>query len=332
MLSRIPILSPKIGLLSALLIVSVPSNGFAQNKSLPSAGSDATTTKAGPSSATAVLTSRSKNETGILIGNGDLLEVSVYGAPDFDKQVRVDSSGMISLPMVGEVNVAGLAVHDAERLLEKRLSDGGYFVDPHVSIFEKEYSTQGISVLGEVQKPGIYPLLGERKLFDIISAAGGTTPKAGKIVTITHRNHPQQPETVTISYEGDGSPTSNVNVFPGDTVVVSKAGIVYVVGDVRQPSGFVLEKDGLTILQAIAMAQGTNPTASLSSLRLIRKTSDGHQEMPVDMKKILEAKAPDLVLQADDIVFVPISKSKSAAKRGFEAVIQAATGVAIYRR
>jgi len=330
-LSRIPNFSPRLGLLSALLVLSFSGNGFAQNPSLPAPETGAATTKAQPNTATPGA-SGSQIKTDILIGTGDLIEVSVYGAPDFDRQVRVDSSGLISLPMVGEVKVAGLSVHHAEILLEKKLSDGGYFVDPRVTIFEKEYATQGISVLGEVQKPGIYPLLGERKLFDVISAAGGTTLKAGKIVTITHRDRPQQPETVTISYDGDRSVGSNVEVLPGDTVVVSKAGIVYVVGDVHQPSGFVLDKDGLTILQAIAMAQGTNSTASLSSLRLIRKTSDGHQEIPVDLKKVLEAKVPDPVLQADDIVFVPTSKSKSAAKRGFEAVIQAATGVAVYRR
>ena len=117
----------------------------------------------------------------ILIGGGDLLEISILGAPDSAKQVRVSSGGDISLPLIGPAKVAGLSISQAEQLVAKRLIEGGYFVDPQVSIFVKEYATQGISVLGEVQKPGIYPLLGSHKLFDAISAAGGTTARAAQI-------------------------------------------------------------------------------------------------------------------------------------------------------
>jgi polysaccharide biosynthesis/export protein len=269
----------------------------------------------------------------LLIGSGDLLEVSVYGAPDFDKrEVRVDSSGAISLPLIGTVTIAGLPVRAAEELLAKRLSDGGYFSEPRVSVFEKEYATQGISVLGEVQKPGVYPLLGQRTLFDAISLAGGTTPKAGNMVTITHRAQPQQSLEVPLSYSAGDSSHTNLEVYPGDTIVVSKAGLVYVVGDVRQPSGFLIDKSELTVLQAIALAQGTNPTAALQDLKLVRTTSAGRQETAINLKRILEAKDPDVKLQTDDIIFVPTSAAKSVTRRSLEAIIQTATGVAIYRR
>ncbi|HET7259412.1 MAG TPA: SLBB domain-containing protein, partial [Candidatus Acidoferrum sp.] len=114
--------------------------------------------------------------------------------------------------------------------------------------------------------------------------------------------------------------------------LVSKAGIVYVVGDVRQPGGFVMEngKD-LTVVQAIALAQGIGPNAALGAARLVRKTPDGPKDIPLQLKKILAAKAADPQLQADDIVFVPDSAGKSAFKRGMEAAVQAATGVAIWR-
>src|SRR3954471_19329753 len=159
----------------------------------------------------------------LLIGSGDLLEVSVYGAPDFDKrEVRVDSSGAISLPLIGNVIVAGLPVRAAEELLAKRLSDGGYFSEPRVSVFEKEFATQGISVLGEVQKPGIYPLLGQRSVFDAISAAGGDTSRAGNTVTITRRNAPGKPERISLANTPDNSQAGILaQVRPGDTVVVS---------------------------------------------------------------------------------------------------------------
>jgi polysaccharide biosynthesis/export protein len=271
--------------------------------------------------------------TEILIGGGDLLEVSVYGAPDFSKvEVRVSTDGIITLPMIGQVKVGGLKFREAEALVAKKLNDGGFFNEPQVSIFAKEYGTQGISVLGEVAKPGIYPLLGPRRLFDAISAAGGTTTVAGQTVTITHRGHQDTPETVKLSYAANGSPQSNVIVYPGDTVVVSRAGVVYVVGDVHLPSGIVMQQPRLTVLQALAMAQGANSTAKLSEAKLIRRGPDGPQESPLDLKKILAAKAPDPVLEAEDIVFVPSSTGKKALGRSLEAIISTASGLAIYHR
>ena len=182
------------------------------------------------------------------------------------------------------------------------------------------------------EKPGIYPLLGARRLYDAISAAGGTTSKAGGYVLITHRNDPDHSARVPLSIGAPDSMEDNVTVGPGDTILVSKGGLVYVVGDVRQPGGFVLENGKpITVLQAVALAQGPNPNAALNSARLIRKTTEGPQEIPLSLKKILAAKAPDVKLEADDVVFVPGSAGKSAAKRGAEAILQMATGVAIWR-
>lgn len=266
----------------------------------------------------------------MLIAGGDLLQVTVYGT-DFDRQVRVTDTGEISLPLLGAVKVGGLSIGEAEQFVGRELAQKGYFNDPQVSIFEREYATQGISVLGEVQKPGIYPLPGAHTLFDAISAASGTTEKAGNQATITHRSHPRQPEVVPLAYNGDASVSSNVQVAPGDTVVVSRAGIVYVVGDVRKPAGIVMQNSRMTALQAIAMAEGTNPTASLNHAKLIRNTPQGLKEIPLPLKKILAAKAPDCDLRPDDILFVPNSAAKSAGRRSLEAVVQAATGLAIYR-
>jgi len=266
----------------------------------------------------------------IEIGSGDLLEVAVLGAPDISKQVRVSSSGEVSLPLIGTVKVAGLTPGQAEKLVEKKLLDGDYVIDPHVSIFEKEYQTQGISVLGEVQKPGIYPMLGSRRLLDVIAVAGGTTPKAGNHVSITHRDRSRSVQTLTLKGNESDSTSNNPEVFPGDTVVIQKAGIVYVVGDVRMPGGFVMDKPQLTVLQALAMAQGANPTAKLDGARVIRKSGDQREELPIELKKILASKSPDVSLQADDILFVPNSAAKSAMRHGLEAIVQVATGVAIY--
>ncbi len=266
----------------------------------------------------------------IIIGSGDLLEVSVYGAPEFTKQVRVADTGEISLPLLGAVPVGGLTLRQGELAIQQRLSDGGFFTDPQVSIFEKEYASQGISVLGEVQKPGIYPLLGSRRLWDAISAAGGVTPKASNTITVTHRGKSEESRNVVMAPNKTFPPESNIDVFPGDTVVVSKAGIVYVVGDVKLPGGFVLDNAQMTVLQAVAMAQGTNLTAKLDNTILIRRSSGEPEQIPITLSKIMAAKSPDINLQADDIVFVPRSAGKAAARRTLELVLQTVSGVAIY--
>jgi polysaccharide export outer membrane protein len=317
--------------LAVLAFLALPSShGFAQDR----VGSSEVRAEAPqPASQTTPIAAHSTGSPpDLLIGAGDLLEVSLYGMADFKTDVRVNSGGEISLPMIGTVAVNGLSVEQAEVLIERKLSQKGLFNDPHVTVFQKEYATQGISVLGEVQKPGIYPLLGSRKLYDAISVAGGTTPKAGRHVLITRRNDPQHPVQVPLLTGAPETMQNNVVVEPGDTILVSKAGVVYVVGDVRLPGGFVMENgNDITVLKAIALAQGTNPNAALNATRLIRKTPEGPKDVPLDLKKILAAKAPDPQLQPDDVVFVPGSAGKSAAKRGAEAVLQMATGIAIWR-
>jgi len=267
------------------------------------------------------------------ISGGDLLEIKVFDVPELTSVSRVSSAGDVGMPLVGRVRVEGLTTTQAEAEIEKRLVSGGYVREPQVSVFVREYATQGASVLGEVAHPGIYPVLGSRRLFDLLSVAGGLTDKAGKVVTITHRSQPQQPATLSLSRDPSQSTQNNVEILPGDTIVVSKAGVVYVVGDVTRPGGFVMDKnESLTVLQAIALAEGTKPTASLDRSKLIRRGAQGIQEIPIHLKKILSAKAPDLPLQAEDIVFVPGSPSKGAMRRTAEAIVQTATGVAIYRR
>src|SRR2546422_804652 len=259
---EVPMKSKSISL-AALAILALPLGyGFAQDR----VGSQEVRPEAPPSApqATSVVARSIGSPPALLIGAGDLLEVGLYGVPDFKTDVRVNSSGEISLPMLGAAAVSGLSVEQAETLIERKLSQKGLFNNPHVTVFEKEYATQGISVLGEVQKPGIYPLLGSRRLYDAISAAGGTTPKAGRYVLITRRNDPQRSVRAPLLTGAPESMENNVPVKPGDTIVVSKAGVVYVVGDVHQPGGFVMENgNDITLLRAIALPQGTNPNPAL---------------------------------------------------------------------
>lgn len=268
-------------------------------------------------------------DSSLRLGTGDLLELNVYNVPELSSKTRVSSSGDVYLPLINYVHLAGLTLEEAQQLVEKRYTDGGFLKDPHVSLFVDEYASQGASVLGEVTKPGVYPVLGEQRLFDLISSAGGFTEKAGKSITVTHRNQPEKPVTVALGRNVTDNPESNLPVFPGDTVVVRRADVVYVVGDVGRPSGFMMDTGSVTVLQAIALAGGTNHTAKLSGAKIIRKGPQGMSESPVHLKQILEAKAPDLPLQADDILFVPTSAGKIVAGRTLEAALQAATAVSI---
>ena len=260
---------------------------------------------------------------------GDLVDVAVYNVPELTTKARISSQGDIYLPLIDYVHVTGLTAEEAEGLIQKQLSDGGFVKNPHVTLFVDQYASQGASVLGEVARPGVYPVPGQQQLFDLISAAGGFTERAGRSITVTHREQADKPITVPLSRNVSDNPESNIPILPGDTIIVRKADLVYVVGDVGRPSGFLMDSGHLTVLQAIALAGGTTRTANLGGARIIRKGPDGITETSVELKKILRAKAPDVTMQADDILFVPTSATKAFAGRTFEAAMQAATAASI---
>ncbi|PYY16282.1 MAG: polysaccharide export protein [Acidobacteria bacterium] len=319
--------------LCCVFLLSIGSrNGLiAQNAPRVSPDNDATSArKVAASTANDAASNASQSDP--RIGPGDLLELKVFGAPELGGTLRVSGAGEITVPLIGAEKVAGLSPEQAQKNLEQRLVSGGFLRDPHVNILVK-FATQGISVLGEVARPGIYPLLGSPRLFDALSAAGGATNRAGKMIYISRREDPSAGSAILLSQDPRQSLAQNVFLQPGDTVMVSRAGIVYVSGDVRTPGGYVMNNDeNLTVLQAIALAQGLNPTASTKNVRIIRRKEGKLQEIPVELKQIMTAKAPDISLENEDVLFVPNSASKSAARRSLESVVQVATGLAIYRR
>jgi len=269
-------------------------------------------------------------DASIRLGQGDLVEVNVYDVPELNTRTRVGDSGDIDMPLVNQVHVEGLTVDEAEKAIEQRLEHGGFVRNPHVQVFVSEYSSDGTSILGEVSRPGVYPVLGEQRLFNLLSAAGGLSPAAGTSITVTHKAAPDKPIVVPISRNLEDHPDSNVPVYPGDTVMVRRADVIYVVGDVNRPSGFLMDNGGkLSVLQAIALAGGTTSTAKLGGARIIRKSSQGVSEIPVSLKKMLQAKTGDVPLQANDILFVPASARKIIGGRTAEAALQMATAVSI---
>ena len=264
----------------------------------------------------------------LVIGPGDDLDVTVYGAPDLSGHSRVSADGNISMPLIGYVRIAGLSSSEAEGAIEAKLRQDKVVNDPQVSVYVKEYSSSGISVTGEVAKPGFYSALGPHRLFDVLQAAGGPTDKAANKVLISHRGQ-EDATTLYISKDSAEIAASNVDLQPGDTVVVPKAGIVYVLGEVTRPGGYVLNSTGgITVLQVVAAAGGPTHVASAGKTRLLRRTDNGFQEQGVDLKKLLRGKAHDVSVRDQDILFIPSSAVKTALNAG--ALVATVGSAAIY--
>jgi polysaccharide export outer membrane protein len=265
----------------------------------------------------------------LVLGPGDELEITVYGATDLSGHTRVSADGNISIPLIGYVRVAGLSSSEAEAAIEAQLRQNNIVNDPQVSVYAKQYTNGGVSVVGEVVRPGSYSTLGPHRLFDILQAAGGLTEKAANRAVISHRGS-ENPVTVELAKDPAKMAQSNVEVQPGDTVVVPAAPIVYVLGEVNKPGGYVLNStNGVTLLRVVAAAGGPTHDAAVGRTRMLRSTSSGLKELQVPLKDILKAKAPDMPVQTDDIIFLPRSRAKAALSPGV--LLNSALALAIYR-
>jgi polysaccharide export outer membrane protein len=296
--------------------------------------SQAATNASGQSSTTPSITPETAKDQPdqsalVKLGAGDLIEVSVYNVPELATKARVSNSGDVYLPLIDYVHVDGLTQEEAQTLIEKRLSDGGFVRSPHVTIFVDEANSQGVTIIGEVTKAGIYPDVSDHKLYEVISQAGGFTPSASRKIAIIRRNQPE-PIRIDLPRNLADDLSGNIDILPGDTISVPRAPIIYVVGDVGRPSGLLVDNGTLSVLQALALAGGTNRTAKLSGARILHKGPTGTTETKVQVKKMLEAKAADVNLQSDDILFIPVSAGKIAAARTAEAALAMATAVSIY--
>jgi polysaccharide biosynthesis/export protein len=263
------------------------------------------------------------------LGPGDLIELTVYNVPELSTKARISLSGDLYLPLIDYVHVGGLTQEEAQALIEKRLEDGGFVRSPHVTIFVDEANSQGVTVLGEVARPGIYPDPANRKLYQVISEAGGFLNSASRKIAIIR---PNQPEAIHLDLPRNLADdlSADVEVLPGDTINVPRAPVIYVVGDVARPTGLLVDNGRLTVLEALALAGGANHTAKLSAARVIHKTPAGMTETRLQLKKMLEAKLQDVPLQPDDILFVPVSGAKVVAQKSFDAATALATTVGIY--
>ena len=267
----------------------------------------------------------------LLIGPGDEGDFTVYGMTELTTHFRVEASGEVMLPLIGRFHMAGMTADSAQEELARRYEDGGFLRDPHVNIFIREYTTQGISVIGEVNHPGIYSALNARRLYDVFLIAGGLTQRAGSKVTITHSKDPDNPLMVTLK-NGEGANEANVEIQPGDTITVAPAGVVYVIGEVNRPGAFVLEStQSPSLLQMLALASGPTRMAVLSHARVIRQTPKGLESKDVNVAKMMKAQSGDMTVEANDIVFIPASRGKAALERGSGSILNMLTSLAVYR-
>jgi len=305
------------------------------------------------------------------IGPEDLVSISVFETPELAREVRVSAEGQISVPLIGEVHAAGLTTRQLEAVLEELLRRT-YMKDPHVSVFVKEMQSHPVSVFGAVKKPGVFQVRTGRSLIEVLSLAEGLAEDAGDTVILMRHDVPGGPATgpadshpaargvptaasdpagsspasatalaQTQSLEIDlrnllssGDPRFNVMVYPGDVVKVTRAGIVYVVGEVSKPGGYLLKtNENVSILQALALAGGLTRTSAGGRARIIRtETATGaRRELPINLGRILHGKDPDQMLQAKDIVFIPNSAGKAALYHGTDGIVAIVGSALIYR-
>ena len=293
------------------------------------------------------------SDRGYILGPDDGISVNVVDLGELDSKslgiIRIDHQGNINLPLAGQIEASGRTVEGLGKEIANRLS--GIMNNPEVEVSVSEYRSHPVSVLGAVRNPGVYQVVGPKTLFEVLSLAGGLNPDASNRVKITRAISAGPLPLTGASSDKTGefhiaeinvrslmeakNPEENIIVLSNDVITVPKADMVYVVGAVHKSGGFPLnEKEQISVLQAVSLAEGLDRVASAKSARILRQPSPGAErtEVVINVEKILAGRAQDVSLQANDILFIPNSLAKSASMRALEAVLQAGTGMAVYGR
>jgi len=269
----------------------------------------------------------------VYLGNGDVFTVRIFGNIDYTPTVRVGLNGSVDLPLIGNLIVSDLTVHQAQDLIAQKLKAAGMFRDPQVSIQITDSPNQIVTVIGELH--GIVPIVGgQRRLFDILAAVGsgggasglgattvivggsGLPATASHVLTI-NRYGMAQPIVVDLGTDPAKSALINIPIFPRDTIVVPRVGVVYVLGAFKTQGAIPLQQNSpITLMKVAALAGGPGYEGRFNDLRIIRTTGTTRQVVRVDITKVINGKVPDPVLQAEDIVFLPTNPMKAAIKSG----------------
>ncbi len=285
-----------------------------------------------------------------VLGPDDQILIRAVEAEEIsEKPIRIGLDGYIRLPMVGRIRAGGLTVEELESALIAQLRP--FIKNPDVSVVVSEFRSQPVSVIGAVRTPGVHQLQGRKTLVEMLSMAGGLSEDAGPIAKVTRGLEwgripvPGAADDPTGKFSvaevrlkailGASNPEQNIVIRPNDVISVPRAEMIYVTGQVMRSGGFVLnERESMTVLQALALAGGADRAASTQNSRILRpaRGSTGREEIPVNVKMILQSKAEDVALKPDDILFIPSSVPTRAAIRALESAIQIGTGLVIWRR
>lgn len=264
-----------------------------------------------------------------VLGPGDLLEISVFETPELTQRVRVNSDRKIMLSLIGEISVDGMTSDTLQSTIRTKLITNHFVRDPQVSVFVAEYAGQTAYISGEVNRPGAYPLLRSHRLSDMIAVAGGLGTRAGNLITINHGAEASLPMQVDLN--DTNVRRRDPEVVPGDSIMVGQNGIVYVLGDVTRPGGFLLDRRStLSVVQAVALAEGMLPSASYRKAELIRATDGRNLEIPIDLKAMLKAEIAAPQMQPGDILYIPTSLTRGLGRASLQTILSTASGVAIY--
>lgn len=231
------------------------------------------------------------------LGSGDVIKISVYEYPDLTTEIRVSETGNVSFPMLGEVSLGGKTVAEAERLITQRLNDGDYIKGPQVTLVVTQFVSQKVNVLGLVNKPGIYSLEVSSHVIDLLALAGGVmeVPPAADFATLLHSNGTKV--TIDLNALLAGDRTQNHAVTNGDVIVVPRAPMFYIYGEVQRPGSYKLEKN-MSIAQAISAGGGLTAKGSETWPAPIVKRRDAEgKEQEIDVEGVS-------LLQADDVLYV----------------------------
>jgi polysaccharide export outer membrane protein len=247
-----------------------------------------------------------------LLSPGDLIQIRVFEQADYTPEVRVNADGSVLLPLVGIVDLKGMTISQAERVIEQHLIDAQIFRSPQVTVQLVEGPNQVATVIGEVHM--VVPIVGSRRLLDVLATAGGLPPTASRVITIS-RPGLAEPLIVDLGSDPLHSGLANVPIFPGDTIIISRIGIVYMMGAFKASGTIPLTQFApLTLMEATALSGGVSFQGKYSDVRLIRTVGDHRTVVKLDIQRILHGKDPDPILQANDIV--PDSTIKASMSNG----------------
>jgi polysaccharide biosynthesis/export protein len=264
---------------------------------------------------------------------GDIVEVEIFDAPEYAVRMPVSPQGLIAIPYAGLFRVEGMTSIEAAHAIAELFEQKEILRDPRVIVTTQQFG-YSVTVMGEVKSPGIYTLAGHKRLIDLLTEAGGVTSAAGHIVEIFAPGSMKNPTTVLWDPTLRENDNAELEIKTGETILVSKCGVVYVGGNVGKPGAYPLcESNHTTLTQVMALAQGAKPSSSTQKTLLFRSSTNGTRVMQtVKLDSMLRGRQVDITMQPDDIIFVPASIWKAAGKTALISAIGFATQAYLYAR